>query len=68
MVRGLDGGSISIRPQRTPAAATADPDFHQCIPRRFPVQNVTEKDLFDGYTAYTSAEELGLHDGATAGP
>ncbi|MFE2247995.1 LxmA leader domain family RiPP, partial [Streptomyces lavendulae] len=31
------------------------------------MQNVTEKDLFDGYTAYTSAEELGLHDGATAG-
>ncbi|MFD8023088.1 LxmA leader domain family RiPP, partial [Streptomyces lavendulae] len=32
------------------------------------MQNVSEKDLFDGYTAYTSAEELGLHDGATAGP
>ncbi|GLV83652.1 hypothetical protein Slala03_33410 [Streptomyces lavendulae subsp. lavendulae] len=32
------------------------------------MQNITEKDLFDGYTAYTSAEELGLHDGATAGP
>ncbi|MFD9573792.1 LxmA leader domain family RiPP, partial [Streptomyces sp. NPDC059982] len=32
------------------------------------MQNVSEQDLFDGYTAYTSAEELGLHDGATAGP
>ncbi|MFK0258330.1 lexapeptide family class V lantibiotic [Streptomyces sp. NPDC090445] len=32
------------------------------------LHDVTEKDLFDGYTAYTSAEELGLHDGATAGP
>lgn len=32
------------------------------------MQNVSEKDLFDGYTAYTSAEELGLHDGQAAGP
>lgn len=32
------------------------------------MQNVTEKDLFDGYTAYTSAEELGLHDGQEAAP
>ncbi|MFE1286407.1 lexapeptide family class V lantibiotic [Streptomyces sp. NPDC058751] len=32
------------------------------------MQNVSEKDLFDGYTAYTSAEELGLHDGKEAGP
>ncbi|MFJ3962369.1 LxmA leader domain family RiPP, partial [Streptomyces sp. NPDC090036] len=30
------------------------------------MQNVNEKDLFDGYTAYTSAEELGLHDGQAA--
>ncbi|MFJ5673603.1 lexapeptide family class V lantibiotic [Streptomyces sp. NPDC093097] len=32
------------------------------------MQNVTEKDLFSGYTAYTSAEELGLYDGKTAAP
>ncbi|GEC06253.1 hypothetical protein SSP24_39080 [Streptomyces spinoverrucosus] len=27
-----------------------------------------EKDLFEGYTAYTSAEELGLYDGKDAAP
>ncbi|MGW3271270.1 lexapeptide family class V lantibiotic [Streptomyces kronopolitis] len=32
------------------------------------MQNVMEKDLFSGYTAYTSAEELGLYDGKTAAP
>lgn len=29
---------------------------------------MTEKDLFGGYTAYTSAAELGLHDGREAAP
>ncbi|MDH6705824.1 hypothetical protein P3T27_002546 [Kitasatospora sp. MAA19] len=32
------------------------------------MQNTTELDLFDGYTAYTSAEELGLADGNETGP
>ncbi|MEV8328423.1 lexapeptide family class V lantibiotic [Kitasatospora sp. NPDC056731] len=32
------------------------------------MQHTTEQDLFDGYTAYTSAAELGLADGNEAGP
>ncbi|MEU8887078.1 lexapeptide family class V lantibiotic [Streptomyces sp. NPDC048442] len=32
------------------------------------MQKLNEQDLFDGYTAYTSAEELGLSHGQEAGP